>query len=96
MVTTITIVLIIVNVLKAMQHNVMQQYYQYLAFTHIQNVQQEVILPIDFILHVFDDLALVFYAIYPNINNENVIYIYVVIISTYSMSMAYYFMNQIL
>ena len=45
MVTTITIVLIMVNVLKAMQHK----------FTAIQNTQQEVILPIDFIFPVFHD-----------------------------------------
>ena len=70
-VTTITIVLMIVNVLKAIQHYLMQQYYQYLPFTHIQNAQQEAISPIDFILHVFDNLAIVFYAIYQNINNQN-------------------------
>ena len=53
------IAIVIIVVFKAIQHDLMQQCYQYLI---LQN---------DLIFYVFVDLATVFNAINPNTNNEN-------------------------
>ena len=66
-----TIIIIIIVVLQAIQHDLMQQCYQYLVLIHIQNAQQEIILQNNFIFHVFDDFATVFNAICHNIKNDN-------------------------
>ena len=55
----ITTTTVIAEIIQAIQHNVMHQYFQHLVLVQNHNEKHHVILQL-FTFHVFDDLAAVF------------------------------------